>query len=201
MKNLSLSKKIILFVFVIIFPCFAFCQPAQKGSLEYLLLSNGFNTIKLDSGINRLDRRKLSYLDDVDSLDSDGCYKFCYKDSVMLQLGSGLTLSQLGLRTYNDRIINIYLFFPRTAGQSVLKYFEANYGYCTDVIGEFMYDWKTTGVTLSLRYPRAIEMGVAIFTCVDLDRQIAEDGNKRKTVQQPTKDLLAFILQYARTAK
>jgi hypothetical protein len=182
-------KKIILSVFVVVLPCIIFCQPAQKGSLEYLHLINGLEQIKLGADIGRLDPGKLAYLDDVDSLDADGCHKFCYQDSDMLYLGNGLLLNRIGLRTYNDRIVNIYLFFPRNAGHAVLKSFEANYGEYTDFLGEFMYDWKTTGVTLSLRYSRAIEMGVAIFTDVALEKQLIEDGNKRKTDQQHNRDL------------
>jgi hypothetical protein len=189
MKKSAVSKKITLSIFAIVFPCFIFCQPAKKGSLQYLSFCNGFKPIELGSEVERLDQGKLAYLDDVDSLDSDGCYKFCYKDSAMLYLGHGLLLNRVGLRTYNNRIVNIYLFFPRNAGHEVLQNFEANYGECTGVLGEFMYDWKTTGVTLSLRYSRAIEMGVAIFTCVDLENQVIEDGNKRKTKQQDNQGL------------
>jgi len=146
--------------------------------LEYLCFSNGFKQIELGSSVQQLGMNKLAYLDDVDSLDSDGCYKFCYKDNDMLDLGNGVFLDGIGLRTYKDRIVNIYLFFPRDAGHSILKYFEANYGKCTDVPGEFVYDWKTTGVTLSLRYSRAVEMGVAIFTSRDLEKQVVEGCNK-----------------------
>ena len=71
----------------------------------------------------------------------------------------------------------------------MLQNFEANYGAYTDVPGEFMYEWKTTGVTLSLRYSRAIEMGVAIFTSVDLEQQVVEDGTKRKICKQDDGDL------------
>lgn len=187
-----LLKKIILPVFAIVFPCIIFCQPAQKGSLGYLSLCNGLKQIKLGSDLGRLDPGKLAYLDDVDSLDADGCYKFCYKDSDMLYLGNGLLLNRIGLRTYNGRIVNIYLFFPRDAGHSVLKSFEANYGEYTDILGEFMYDWKTTGVTLSLRYSRAVEMGVAIFTCVDVENQMVENGNRQKPFGRDANDPVAI---------
>ncbi|HZY39031.1 MAG TPA: hypothetical protein VFE53_20380 [Mucilaginibacter sp.] len=157
--------------------------------MEYLRLSNGFGQIELGSVINQLRWDKLSYLDDADSVDTDSCRKFCYKDSDLLYLGNGLLLDRIGVRTYNDRIVNIYLFFPRNAGHAMLQNFEANYGAYTDVPGEFMYEWKTTAVTLSLRYSRAIEMGVAIFTSVDLEKQLVEDETKRKTYQQHDQDL------------
>ena len=174
-----MSKNIILSVFAIVFPCFIFCQSQQKGSLEYLRLSNGFKQIELGSDVGRLERNKLFNMDDADTTDSDNCHKFCYRDNDILYLGKGLFLNQVGLRTYRNRIVNIYLFFPRSAGYAILKYFEADYGKYSDVPGEFMYDWKTTGVTLSLRYSRAIEMGVAIFTCSDVEKQIVEEESKR----------------------
>jgi hypothetical protein len=185
-ENSFILKKIILFLFAILVPCIIFCQPKQNELLEHLRSGNGFKQIELGADIRQLERDKLSYLDDVDSVDSEGCNKFCYRDSSMLYLGNGLFLKQVGLRTYKDRIVNIYLFFPRGAGHDMLKYFEANYGKSTDVPGEFMFDWKTTGVTLSLRYNQPSEMGIAIFSSDNIAEQMAGENKLKKAGRIPT---------------
>jgi len=193
MNGIFIFKTLALSTFIFLLPVVAYCQGTQKGSLEYLLASNGFKQIKLGESFNQLDAGKLAYMDNIDSLDADSCYKFCYKDDGILDLGNGVYLNQVGFRTYKGKIVNIYLFFPRECGYSILKDFEANYGRCTNCPGEFMYDWKANGVTLSLRYKQAIEMGVAIFTSKSIEKQLVADNNQRKVRQEQRKNLLGAL--------
>jgi len=179
--------------FIALLPFAANCQGGDKGSLQYLLASNGFGQIKLGADLKALEAGKLAYLDDVDSLDEDSCYKFSYKDQKILHLGNGLDLNLVGFRTYKNKIVNIYLFFPRAYGYTILAKFEATYGKFTNASGSFIYDWKTSGVTLSLRYNPNVEMGVAIFTCNNIDKQLAADDNQRKTRQAQQKNLLGSL--------
>jgi len=186
-------KTLAFFVYIALSPFAAHCQAGEKGSLENLLASNGFGQIKLGADLKVLDRGKLDYLDGVDSLDEDSCYKFCYKDQKILHIGDGLDLDLVGFRTYKNKIVNIYLFFPRNYGYTVLQKFEANYGKFTNVSGSFMYDWKTSGVTLSLRYKPTVEMGVAIFTCNNIEKQLVADDNQRTARRAQEKNLLGSL--------
>ena len=202
MKHIFIFKKLTLITLALFFHSEAFSQytakvpppaPKEKGSLEYLLWSNGFKDLKLGTDVKTLQTGKMAYLDGIDSLDTDSCYKFAYRDDELLDLGNGLTLNMVGFRTYKNKIVNIYLFFPRDVGYDLLRQFEAEYGKFTNAPGEFMYDWKTDGVTLSLRYKQAIDMGVAIFTCQNVEQQLVKDDLKRMQIQQPGKNLLGSL--------
>jgi len=56
-----------------------------------------------------------------------------------------------------------------------------------------MYDWKTSGVTLSLRYNPIVDMGVAIFTSNNIEKQLATDNNQRKARETQQKNLLGSL--------
>jgi hypothetical protein len=193
MKNIFIFKKLTFTIIIILLPFSIFCQPAGGGTLDYLLSSNGFKQIKLLADVKRLETDKLAYMDGIDSLDADSCYKLCYNDDDLLKLDNGLSLNLVGLRTYKNKIVNIYLFFPRDDGYAILKNFEANYGKFTSSPGEFMYDWQSNEVTLSLRYKQAAEMGVAIFTCKSAENKLAKDSRKRKAEQSGGKTLLGSL--------
>lgn len=203
MKHFFVFKKLTFIIIAIFFHTSAFSQHRQKhpvvlpqteeGSLDYLSACDGFKQIKLGADVKYLDLHKLTYLDGVDSLDTDSCYKYAYQDDTMLDMGDGLFLNLVGLRTYKNKIVNIYLFFPRDAGYDVLQKFKAEFGKFTNAPGDFMYDWKINGVTLSLRYEHPIDMGVAIFTCDNIARQVAQDDRKRNALKEQAKDLLGAL--------
>ena len=203
MKHFFIFKKL-AFIALLFFHPGAFAQPKQKqspvamppelkGSLAYLLQCNGFKQLRLGESVKHLQMDKMAYLDGIDSLDTDSCHKFAYQDDAILDMGNGIFLNLVGLRTYKDKIVNIYLFFKRDAGYSLLRQFEAEYGKFTSAPGEFMYDWKTNGVTLSLRYKEAIDMGVAIFTCDNVEQQVMRDNAKRAALQGQSKNLLGSL--------
>jgi len=192
--KLNLNFRTLAFsVYIVLLPIAAYCQGGDKGSLQYLLASNGFGQIKLGADLKVLDKGKMDYLDGVDSLDEDSCYKFCYKDEKIMHMAKDLDLDLVGFRTYKNKIVNIYLFFPRAYGYALLQEFEASYGKYTNASGSFMYDWKTSGVTLSLRYNPIVDMGVAIFTCNNIEKQLATDNNQRKARETQQKNLLGSL--------
>jgi hypothetical protein len=205
MKHLLILKKLGLIVIAIFFHSSAFSQhrhrvrqqpplPAiESGSSAYLLASNGFKQLKLGEDIKNLEMDKLGYMDGVDSLDKDSCYKLVYQDDEIRNMGNGLTLNLVGLRVYKNKIVNIYLFFPRDAGFNVLQKLEADYGKFTNAPGEFMYDWKTNGTSLLLRYTPVTDMGVAIFTCNQIAQQVAKDDIKRNTQLEQSRNLLGSL--------
>ena len=206
MKHLFILKKLTIITIAIFFHSSAFSQhrkrhqpappvaaPVEQGSMDYLLACNGFEQLKLGADIKHLKLDKMAYLDGIDSLDTDSCYKFAYKDDSLLNMGNGLTLNLVGFRTYKNKIVNIYLFFQRDTGFDLLRKFEAEFGKFTATPGEFMYDWIGDGITLSLRYKQAVDMGVAIFTCNNIERQVKLDDVKREELKQHAADLLGAL--------
>lgn len=194
MKRILTFGKLIAFAIAFILPFSSHCQSVEEGSADFLRLSNGFKQIKLGADIKKLATDKLAYLDGIDSLDADSCYKFCYKDENILYLGNGLNLDLVGFRTYKDKIVNIYLFFPSENGYAILKEFEANYGNFTASPGPFMYDWKANGITLSLHYSKTLPMGVAVFTCNSIQKQLDADNIQRKMrIAMQGKNLLGSL--------
>jgi hypothetical protein len=201
MKHFFIFKKLTFVILAVFFHSAGFAQPRHKqqpapapveaGSLNYLLACNGFKQLKLGADIKNLEMDKLAYLDDIDSLDADSCYKLVYQDDDMLNMGNGIYLNLVGFRIYKNKIVNIYLFFDRYRGYDVLQEFEAEYGNFTKASGEFMYDWKTDKVNLSLRYKPIADMGVAIFSCNQMVQQVARDDVKRNELrqQEQTRDL------------
>src|ERR1700743_1908500 len=99
MKHLFIFKKLALITFAVFFNDTAFSQnrlqpeqtspiTVESGSLDYLLACNGFNLLKLGANVKNLQKDKLGYLDGIDSLDTDSCYKMVYQDDALLNLGN-----------------------------------------------------------------------------------------------------------------
>ena len=174
------SRVTAVLLLIIIAPIFTLSQPANNGSLAFLQSSNGFKGITLGTDDKRLDSFKLAYLDGNEGVDVDSCVRFAYQDEDIKDLGDGLSLNLVGIRTYKGKIVNIYLFFNREDGYRVLKNFEAQYGKFTSAPGDFMYDWDTNGLKLSLRYEVDVDLGVATFTCKKLEEKIASDKLQAK---------------------
>jgi len=155
-------------------PYLASCQYVKEGSLEYLQHCNGFKYLTLGANIKQLPSYKLAYLDGDTIPDIDSCFKFEYRDEEIKELGNGLFLNLVGIRTCENRIVNIYLFFRREDGYKILKELTANYGPSTKNPGDFMYDWTTSPVNLSLRYKPDLDLGVAIYTLNSLEDKLRE---------------------------
>ena len=175
----GLCKSLIIASIAFIAPAAGSAQPFTLGCLDALGKDNGFKEIKLGADVSKLPGYKLYYLDNDDTLDADSCFKFEYRDEDVRKL-NGLLLDLVGIRTYHKKVTNIYLFFKREEGYKILQNFEAVYGECTAKPGAFMYDWRSSKVTLSLRYEVVTDLGVAIFTCNAIDNQIAEQKQKAR---------------------
>ena len=158
-------------------PFFSISQGAnpKKGSLKYLNFDNGFNGITLGDSITKIPGNKLKYMDGNSRIDNDGCLKYEFTDVAMQKMLDSLNINGIGLRTYRDKIVNIYVFFKRTEGSSILSMLLANYGVFTTKPNDYqdIYNWDSSLVGLSLRYEIKVDLGVAIFTCNPLAKEIA----------------------------
>jgi hypothetical protein len=180
-----------LFIFFMLLPVLAFSQEKEvkPGSLAYLKFLNGYNGIVLGSDATQLPKSKLGFLDGDSTLDADACLKLAYSDTTVLKVGNDLYLDMIGLRTYKNRIVNIYVFFKRSDGYKVFRDFLSTFGVFTSKPNDYadIYNWATTTVNLSLRYEDKTDLGVAVFTSNPMVREM----NVRKI--QPVVDFLSRI--------
>ena len=180
-----------LFIFFMLLPFLAFSQEKEvkPGSLAYLKYINGYNGIILGSDVKQLTKNKLEFLDGDDKFDADSCLKLAYNDTTVLKVGNDLYLDMIGLRTYKNRIVNIYVFFKRSDGYKVFRDFLSTFGLFTSKPNDYadIYNWTTTTVNLSLRYEDKTDLGVAVFTSNPMVREM----NVRKI--QPVVDFLSRI--------
>ena len=157
-----------------------FSQGTSVGSLDYLNRCNGFKNIALGSNAEAIPNYKLSFLDGDDQIDADSCLRFEYRDDRILTINNVANLVTVGLRTYKNKIVNIYLFFKREDGRELLKYFIESYGKFTSKPGNFMYDWDTNAVKLALRFQIDCDYGVAIFTSNSMENLLSQLKQKEK---------------------
>ncbi len=183
-----------LLIFILFLPALGFSQSKSKpkkekkivvkqlrlpkpGSLDYLMATNGYQDIVLGSDIKDLPQAKLAFLDGDSKTDADGCLKYEYKitDSLM-QKDTTLTIDLIALRTYNNQIVNIYVFFRKVDGYNMLNTFLKNYGSFNGRPDNYkdIYFWNTDPVSLSLKYDLNVEEGVATFTCNPLADQLKQ---------------------------
>jgi len=92
----------------------------------------------------------------------------------LLKLAGDLKLDLIGIRTYKNKIVNIYLFFKLSDGYKILRVLLTNYGLFTDRPYDYadIYNWDSSTINLSLRYNVKVDLGVAIFTCNRLENEI-----------------------------
>jgi hypothetical protein len=166
------------FILSILLPAVVFSQLKSKkpGSIEYLKFSNGFNGIVLGNSIDQVPNYELSYLDGDNKFDTDSCLKFAYKDTSLLKLSGDVYLDLIGLRTYKNKVVNIYLFFKRADGYKVLRNFLTAYGLFTNKPSDYVdiYNWNSSKINLSLSYEIPADLGVAIFTCNPLVQEMED---------------------------
>ncbi|MDF2432094.1 MAG: hypothetical protein JWP44_1725 [Mucilaginibacter sp.] len=189
LRNLLLATGISLTL--IINPARLLSQPTKQGllmkqgSLGYLKQSNGFKDIVLGSNINIIPSYKLGYMDGDYHVDADSCLKLNYKDTD-LKFGDNLFLDLVGIRTFKNKVVNIYLFFKKADGYKVLQSMLDSYGLFTDRPDNYqdVYNWNTSRVSLSLMYEMNVDLGVAIFTCNDLQKEIETRKQKLALMTQ-----------------
>jgi hypothetical protein len=165
----------LLLIAGICLPQIAISQVNKPGSIEYLKFCNGYKELVLGADIKTIRVDKLNYLDGNSRPDEDACFKYEYRDSSILQLPDSSTLDLVAIRTFNDKIINIYLFFKRSRGYSLLNGFLNTFGTFTDRPDNYsdIYNWTSNFITLSLRYQMNTDLGIAIYTSKTLEREMA----------------------------
>jgi hypothetical protein len=189
------SKQKFLLVLLLLLPALTFSQSKDPGSLEYLKLCNGINGIKLGSDIDLIPHNKLAYLDGNGQFDADSCITYSYDNNDLLKVDTDLNLEKIALRTYKNKIVNIYIFFKITDSYKVLRNFLNLYGQFTDLPYAYtdIYDWNSRTVSLSLKYANKVELGVAVFTCNPLVNDINTMKDDRKVLIAKMQ-LLASVL-------
>ena len=150
-------------------------QGKQVGTLDFLTAANGINGINLGADITSLGYSNLSFLDGDASFDPDSCQRFAISDSIALKINNKLTLDLIGIRTYKNKIVNIYLFFRQADAYLILNDFLSAYGVFTSKPVEYanIYNWNSKSVSLSLMYRPDIDDGIAVFTCNPLAQRVS----------------------------
>jgi hypothetical protein len=183
MSTKSLSALVlVLVVLLLALPLKGTSQTIECGSLKYLVAAKGFKDILLGEDINNLLSKPLPYLDNNQRPDADSCFSYACNNSELLTIDSTLKLDMVGIRTYKNKIVNIYLFFPEKDAYKVLSNFLKNYGQFTEKPVEYanVYDWNTQSVKLSLSYNSDVDEGVAIFTFTPLLNSIRNSNRQKR---------------------
>jgi hypothetical protein len=169
-------------------------QLKKEGTLAYLKLSNGTKDFKLGSDIAASQLKNLIYLEGNDGTpDADSCVTYEYNAGNQLKLDKDLNLEHICLRLYKNKIVNIYVFFKQKEGYSLLRNFLKNYGMFTARPDNYLdnYRWDSSEVTLSLNYTRNNDLGVAVFTSVNLNNEIKQERAKVLAQQLQAPSLLS----------
>jgi hypothetical protein len=84
----------------------------------------------------------------------------------MADIDGIIPLNAVCIRTYKNKIVNIYVFFSKNFGYAVLRSFITLYGLFTSKPDDYLdiYDWKSKSVDLNLRYIQTMSLGMATFT-------------------------------------
>jgi response regulator of citrate/malate metabolism len=181
---------------LLVLSCFhGYSQTIQLGSIRNLYNSNGFKNLVLGSDIGPL-ANNLNYLDDNSRTDADSCIMYSCANDDMLDIDSTLKLDMVGIRTYKNKIVNIYLFFNQKDAYKVLQNFLQNYGQYTQKPIEYadVYCWNTDKVSLSLSYSADVDKGVAVFTFNPMLQNIQSD-DKRRSIRLAAANLQASNMQ------
>ena len=187
-KKLPGCHVLVLTLFAVILaaaPQSALTQIKPAGSLDYLKLSNGFKQFTLGADVTTL-AAKLDFMDDDSRMDEDSCQKFVCKDPELLKIDTTLFLDVVGVRTYKNKIVNVYLFFKKADGYKILSRFLADYGTFTAKPDDYkdVYNWDTRQLSLSLKYELNVDLGIATFTCNNLEKEIKTRREKYQTMQK-----------------
>ncbi|HEX8022664.1 hypothetical protein [Mucilaginibacter sp.] len=161
-----------------------FSQAGKVGSLSYLKARNGIGGFNLGGFPTGEQAMGLTYLDGEGSKpDADSCITYEYHSDKPLDLEGGLTASHICIRTYQDKIVNIYVFFNRDQGYKMLSKFLHWYGTFTAKPNDYqdVYLWESRTVKLLLSYHPDDEQGIAVYTSVALTNAINAQNAKRLT--------------------
>ncbi|MEO3404604.1 hypothetical protein AAFN85_11925 [Mucilaginibacter sp. CAU 1740] len=166
---------LVITVMVLCFPLVSFSQTLKPGSLAYLKQANGIGGFRLGSYLTLSQSQDLSYIDGENGKpDADSCVTYEYHIENGLKVEGGLNINHVCLRTYKNKLVNIYVFFNRKEGYLVLRRFLQWYGTFTAKPNDYLdiYDWDSNKVKVSLRYHLDTDQGMAVYTCVDLMNEV-----------------------------
>lgn len=169
-------------IFIITAPLRAFSQTVDpaKGSLSMLDSANGYGDLVLGADTRQMPGKNFAFLDNDKNIDPDSCLKFKYTDISLLDFEDDIKLDLVGLRSYNNRIVNIYLFFKAEDGFKMLRIFRKYFGNPTRHPADFMYDWTGSEVSLQLRFQNKGDLGLAVFSSNEITQQVAAARIARK---------------------
>ena len=162
-------------IMVLCSPLWCFSQSIQPGALAYLKDHNGIGGFKLGAYLTVNQAQDLSYIEGENGKpDADSCITYEYRPENGLKIEGGLNVNHICLRTYKNKLVNIYVFFNRAEGYLVLRRFLQWYGTFTAKPNDYLdiYDWDSNSVKLSLRYHLDTDQGMAVYSSVDLMNQI-----------------------------
>ena len=184
MKRTFINRFFLVFLLILPMTCMFFVSVAQNikyGSIGYLKSCNGFHGISLGTNIVASGNLRLAYMDGDSKPDPDSCMRYEIRDTSFQKVDSGFYLNLVGVRTYKNKILNIYLFFNRDDGYKLLSYFLSSYGMFTGKPNDYadVYNWNTSTVDLSLLYEVKTDLGVAIFTSKAVEDEMKTDKEKR----------------------
>jgi hypothetical protein len=201
------SAFIPLFIVILFMSTFSSAQKLKLGSMDFKS-AIGYKNIMLGADIGSLNFSKLDYLDGDNSFDADSCINYAVCDSSVLKFNDKIRLDMIGIRTYKNKIVNIYLFFPKPEGYGMLNNFISTYGgfFSKPNENSNIYNWDSKNVTLSLMYQADVADGVAEFTLKPLTQYIAQAKEiaslrekakalKASKTSAATKNILSFNKQ------
>ena len=177
-------KRIALIIAIVFVPLFGFSK-TKTGSIEFLKACNGFKDIKLGEDISEIQPYKLAFMDGNSNLDADSCVSYVYQDEDFLKVDSDFNLQQVAIRTFKNKIVNIYLIFKMTDSYKALRDFLKDYGQFNELPKEYaaIYNWNTSALNLSLKYEAKTDYGIAVFTCNDLVKDIETMKESKSIVE------------------
>ncbi|UOE48044.1 hypothetical protein MTO98_26895 [Mucilaginibacter sp. SMC90] len=161
-----------------------FSQSGKAGSLAYLKASNGIGGFTLGNLLTSEQVQGLTYLDGEGSKpDADSCVTYEYHPDKPMELEGGLTASHICIRSYENRVVNIYVFFNRDQGYKMLSKFLHWYGTFTAKPNDYqdVYMWESRTVKLMLSFHPDDEQGIAVYTSVPLTNVLNAKNAKRLT--------------------
>lgn len=159
-----------------------FSQAGKAGSLAYLKAQNGIGGFNLGGLLTGEQEQALAYLDGEGSKpDADSCITYEYHPEKPLELEGGLTASHICVRTYEHKVVNIYVFFNRDQGYKMLRNFLHWYGTFTAKPNDYqdVYMWESRTVKLLLSFHPDDEQGIAVYTSVPLTNTLNARNAKR----------------------
>jgi hypothetical protein len=182
------NYKLKLLVVLAFFPIVTLGQPTVKtGSIGFLTNSRSFGPLKLGSDIDALPYQKLSFLEDNNKPDSDSCFTYQFMDSTMTDLEGIVPLYGVCIRTYKNKIVNIYIFFSKNYGYALLRNFLTLYGLFTSKPDDYLdfYKWTSKSVDLTLRYEPKKSLGMAIYTWNEINDNLTHKSLEQVNVNLP----------------